>query len=136
MCHKFKISFRADSVPIAVRRCPSSNSRVGNELSSSLGSLQVRRPVSCNASSESLPSSLPRIVEEKFFKCPAGISCEEKVRESSLTKHINLKHGIPSISFGTSSAEIALPPKTPIDNASLILVEDSKQFWLRLIVDP
>lgn len=95
----------------------------------------MKRPVSCNVSSESLSGlSLPRIVEEKYYQCPGGNLCQETVRESLLIQHINKIHNMPLISFGTSSAEITLPPKKPVENASLILLEDKMSFWLRLIV--
>lgn len=120
---------------MAILRCPSMIQTLGSELSTSCGNLATRRPVSCNASSESLPTFLPSSMNsETKFCCPAGNDCyEEKLTNASLTHHINKVHQIPTISFGCSSAEISLPPRAPIENASLILLLDGKQFWLKVV---
>lgn len=129
--------FSPDASQMAVIRCPSMN-RLGSELSNSCGSLiGTRRPRSCNGSSESLPCFLPTIVdEENHYCCPAGEECtERKLKESLLVKHINEQHKLPTISFGTSSAEISLPPRAPIENASLIMLLDGVQFWVKCVTD-
>lgn len=54
----------------------------------------------------------------------------------AITQHISRIHKVPIISFNTSSAEISLPPRAPVDNACLILTLDNYQFWLKLIVHP
>lgn len=123
--------------PIAVVRCPSMNKLLGSELSTSCGSLGTRRPRSCNASTESLPTFLPSTLSiEALYCCPSGDQCfEEKLNKTSLIQHINEVHQLPVISFGSSSAEIPLPPRAPLENASLILLLDEKQFWVKVAAD-
>ena len=133
----FCLTFRPDITPMAVIRCPSMNRNLGSELSTSCGSLlNTRRPRSCNVSSESLPSFLPSSAlnqVQQYFLCPAGGNCfEERITGASLTQHINEVHQHPTISFGTSSADISLPPRAPIENASLILLLDETQFWVKI----
>lgn len=131
------ISFSCFSpeTPMAIIRCPSMNRNLGFDLSTSCGSLGTRRPRSCNASSESLPVFLTSSLSvEGRFHCPAGVECfEEKLSNATLIHHIHTEHQIPTISFGSSSAEIALPPRAPIVNASLILLLDGKQFWIKVV---
>lgn len=120
---------------MSIVRCPSMNRNLGSELSTSCGSLlSTRRPRSCNASSESLPIFLPRV--DTFYCCPAGDECfEEKLTSSTLIQHINEAHQLPVVSFGSASVEISLPPRAPIENASLILLLDGKQFWVKVVAD-
>lgn len=124
---------------MSIIRCPSLNRNLGAELSTSCGSLiGIRRPLSCNASTESLPNLVPPkgTEVESFYCCPSGDDCfDAKLTSSSLIQHINEIHHRPTISFGTSSAEISLPPRSPIENASLILVVDGKQFWIKVVAD-
>ncbi|CAO1433297.1 unnamed protein product [Diamesa serratosioi] len=129
--------FRPDASQMAVIRCPSMN-RLGSELSNSCGSLiGLRRPKSCNGSSESLPCFPPTIIiEENVYCCPGGEECTEReLKESLLVKHINEQHKLPTITFGSSSAEISLPPRAPIENASLIMLLDGIQFWVKCVAD-
>ena len=110
------------------------NRMLGSELSTSCGSLlSSRRP----RSYESLPLFLPSTLNvETYFCCPAGDDCyEEKLTNATLIHHINEVHRIPTISFGCSSAEISLPPRAPIENASLILLLDGKQFWVKVVTE-
>lgn len=123
---------------MAVIRCPSMNQHLGSELSTSCGNLlATRRPKSCNASSESLPtfpSSLMSV--EALYCCPCGDECfEQKLSSSALIRHVNEIHQLPAISFGCSSVELSLPPRAPIENASLILLLDEKQFWVKVVAD-
>lgn len=46
--------------------------------------------------------------------------------------HIINTHNIPIIDFGTSSATITLPPKKPVENSCLILVEQGICFYTKL----
>jgi hypothetical protein len=76
------------------------------------------------------------VKDEIFYCCPAGDACfEEKLTNSTLIPHINEAHQLPVVSFGSSSAEISLPPRAPIQNASLILWLDGKQFWVKVVAD-
>lgn len=43
-------------------------------------------------------------------------------------------HQKPIITFGTSFAEICLPPKPPVDSSCMVLLLDQKAFWLKLDV--
>lgn len=120
---------------MAVIRCPSMNRMLGAELSASYGSLLgTRRPRSCDVSSESLPIFLPSTLSaETHYCCPAGDDCfEEKLTNATLIQHIHEVHQLPTVSFGCSSAEISLPPRAPILDASLILLLDGKQFWVKV----
>lgn len=114
--------------------------KLGSDLSNSCGSLlggSRRNPRSCNGSSESLPILLPSRSnnDECLYFCPAGVDCvSDKLKADQLIHHVNSVHRQPSIFFGYSSAEISLPPKSPIDNASLILELDGKQFWVKVNV--
>jgi hypothetical protein len=123
--------------PMAVVRCPSMNKLLGSELSTSCGSLGTRRPRSCHASTESLPTFFPSTLKaETFYCCPSGDDCfEEKLTNAKLIQHINEIHQLPVISFGSSSAEVPLPPRAPLENASLILLLDEKQFWVKVAAD-
>ncbi|CRK88694.1 CLUMA_CG002400, isoform A [Clunio marinus] len=122
----------------AIKRCPSMNRYLGSELSTSCGSLlSSRRPRSCHVSTESLPTYLQRTSNEEthFYSCPSGHECfHEKLASAILIQHINEVHQHPVISFGSSSVEISLPPRAPIENASLILLLDEKQFWVKVVV--
>ena len=122
---------------MAVIRCPSMNRLLGSELSTSFSSLDTRRPRSCNGSTESLPTFLPSsLSKETFYCCPSGNDCfETKLTNAALSQHINEVHRVPVISFGTSSAEISLPPRAPLENASLILLLEEKQFWVKVAAD-
>lgn len=110
--------------------------KLGSELSNSCGSLlgSRRHPRSCHASSESLPIIPPHPnVDESLYFCPAGEECmNEKLKGEQLVHHVNSTHRLPTIFFGCSSAEISLPPKTPVDQASLIFELDGKQFWVKV----
>lgn len=120
---------------MTINRCPSVSRNMNSSLSTSCGNLLgTRRPLSCNGSSESLPSFLPsERREEKYFCCPAGNECYNvKLASTALIQHINEVHQLPAITFGCSSAEIFLPPRAPIENASLILLLDGKQFWVKV----
>jgi hypothetical protein len=114
---------------LTIKQCPSVNT-TKKDFHSSLGSLSRRRQIS----NENLPS-MRLIAEEKKFFCPAGNGCKEQIEGVAITQHINSKHKVAAIYFGSSSAEISLPAQTPIKNASLILVKNNKQFWLKLLVD-
>lgn len=111
--------------------------KLGAELSNSCGSLlgARRHPRSCNGSTESLPI-LPTAsgnVDDAFYLCPAGSECtSDKLKAHQLVHHVNTVHRLPTIIFGCSSAEISLPPRLPIENASLILEMDGKQFWVKV----
>lgn len=132
----FDSNFSPDTTQMAVIRCPSMTRTLGSELSTSCGSLSLstRRPRSCNASSESLPICLPSALKvENFFCCPAGENCfDEKLTSAGLSAHIQEVHQLATISFGCASAELSLPPRAPIENASLILLLDGKQFWVKI----
>ncbi|KAL1376898.1 hypothetical protein pipiens_004281 [Culex pipiens pipiens] len=149
---------------VSVPRCTSAN-RLAPELTTSCNSLSAvtsttpRRPtssLSCNVSAESL-SSIPEngglqlvvpssvngqkqriagIESECSLCCPCGEYCNDKIGASELDRHVTERHRTPIISFGTASAEISLPPRTPVDNACLVLVLDGRKFWLKLISDP
>jgi hypothetical protein len=110
--------------------------KLGSELSNSCGSLlggSRRHPRSCNGSTESLPILPPSSVDDAFYFCPAGVECaSDKLRATQLIHHVNTVHRLPTIIFGCSSAEISLPPRLPIENASLILEIDGKQFWVKV----
>lgn len=111
------------------------NRNLGSDLSTSCGSLGTRRPRSCNTSAESLPALLQGTRGDEInYCCPSGDECfEEKLTHATLIKHINEVHQLPAISFGCPSAEISLPPRAPIKNASLILQLDGKQFWVKVV---
>jgi hypothetical protein len=117
--------------------------KLGSELSNSCGSLvgTRRRPRSCNGSCESLPILLSHnggsvAVDESFYLCPTGEDCLcDKLKPEHLIQHVNAVHRLPTIFFGSSSAEISLPPKVPIENASLILEVDRKSFWIKVTVN-
>lgn len=51
-----------------------------------------------------------------------------------MRRHINSTHNIPIIDFGSSSATISMPPKTPVENSCLILLEDDICFYTKLDV--
>ncbi|XP_055588392.1 uncharacterized protein LOC129740674 [Uranotaenia lowii] len=149
--------FRRTENTVSVPRCTSAN-RLAPELMASCNSLTTRRPtssLSCNVSAESLGSIPengiqlvvppvptgnsenghgPSTVSE--LCCPCGDYCDDKLKASALERHVSERHGTPIITFGTSSAEISLPPRTPVDNACLVLILDGRKFWLKLISDP
>ncbi|KFB42626.1 AGAP002322-PA-like protein [Anopheles sinensis] len=137
--------FKRDN-SVSVLRCPSAN-RLAPELSASYNSLTVRRPtssMSCNVSVESLGSipengiQLTVPVLHPFpatFHCPCGEYCSDLISAPELQQHVTVHHRTPVISFGTASAEISLPPRTPVDNACLLLLLDGHKFWLKLISD-
>lgn len=111
--------------------------KLGAELSNSCGSLlggARRHPRSCNGSTESLPIlSSSGNVDDAFYLCPAGVECtSDKLKAHQLVHHVNTVHRLPTIIFGCLSAEISLPPRLPIENASLILELDGKQFWVKV----
>jgi hypothetical protein len=126
---------------MAVIRCPSMTQNLGSELSNSCGSLLgTRRPRSCNGSAESLPNFFTHNNcsqhDGATFFCPAGEHClQAKLKASDLIQHVNAIHHMPTIFFGTSSAEISLPPRLPTENASLILQLDGKQFWVKVVAN-
>uniref|UniRef100_A0A182NGB3 PDZ domain-containing protein n=1 Tax=Anopheles dirus TaxID=7168 RepID=A0A182NGB3_9DIPT len=134
--------FKRDN-SVSVLRCPSAN-RLAPELSASYNSLTVRRPtssMSCNVSVESL-SSIPENgiqitvpLRPPSYHCPCGEYCSDLIAASELQEHVTVHHRTPVISFGTASAEISLPPRTPVDNACLLLLLDGHKFWLKLISD-
>ncbi|XP_053698322.1 uncharacterized protein LOC128745309 [Sabethes cyaneus] len=140
--------FRRDNT-VSIPRCTSSN-RLAPELAASCNSLTTRRPtssLSCNVSAESLgsipengiqitvpPSATPARVASLF--CPCGDYCNDKINASELEQHVTEHHCTPIISFGTASAEISFPPRTPVDNACLVLILDGHKFWLKLISSP
>lgn len=111
--------------------------KLGAELSNSCGSLLGggrRHPRSYNGSTESLPI-LSSPDDDAFYSCPAGVECQcEKLKAHQLVHHVNVVHHLPTVFFGCSSAEISLPPRLPIENASLILELDGKQFWVKVNV--
>lgn len=123
---------------------PMMTQKLGSELSNSCGSLMGsrRRPRSCNGSCESLPVLISQngsgvaVADESFYFCPTGMNCvNDKLKVEQLIQHVNSVHRLPTIFFGCSSAEISLPPKVPIENASLILEMDEKSFWVKVTVD-
>lgn len=134
---------------ISIRRCPS-GSTLGCHTDEDLvrGSYQptlnggnflgTKRPKSCNVSAERINNfqdiqiHVPAKISETEFLCPADISCDASIKASALISHILTTHKIPIISFGTSSAEISLPPRSPVENACLVLALEQHQFWLRL----
>ncbi|ETN64835.1 hypothetical protein AND_003412 [Anopheles darlingi] len=138
--------FKRDN-SVSVLRCPSAN-RLAPELSASYNSLSIRRPtssMSCNASVESLgsipehgihltvPSRLPSSTVSATYHCPCGEYCNDLIAAAELQEHVTGHHRTPIISFGSASAEISLPPRTPVDNACLLLVLDGHKFWLKLV---
>uniref|UniRef100_A0A182PUE3 PDZ domain-containing protein n=1 Tax=Anopheles epiroticus TaxID=199890 RepID=A0A182PUE3_9DIPT len=137
--------FKRDN-SVSVLRCPSAN-RLAPELSGSYNSLSIRRPtssMSCNVSVESL-SSIPengiqltvpvRPTAQPTYHCPCGEYCADLIAAPELQEHVTVHHRTPVISFGTASAEISLPPRTPVDNACLLLLLDGHKFWLKLVSD-
>ncbi|XP_037028688.1 uncharacterized protein LOC119068928 [Bradysia coprophila] len=121
---------------------PTSRSTSPQRLTPEIGSqthFGTRRPLSHNASIESLPGAADDLLQlivpenrEKKYQCPCGVVCEEKMTRKSMRHHIINTHHIPIIDFGTPSATIALPPRTPMENACLILVEDEICFYTKL----
>ncbi len=121
---------------------PTSRSTSPQRLTPEIGSqthFGTRRPLSHNASVESLPGATDDLLQlivpqnrEKNYQCPCGDTCEEKIKSKSMRRHIINAHNIPIIDFGTSSATISLPPKTPVENSCLILVEDDISFYTKL----
>ncbi|XP_058812670.1 uncharacterized protein LOC131677100 isoform X1 [Topomyia yanbarensis] len=140
--------FRRDNT-VSVPRCTSSN-RLAPELAASCNSLSTRRQtssLSCNVSAESLgsiPENGVQIVvpgansrqQGVTYCCPCGEYCSDKINVSELEQHVTEHHRTPIISFGTASAEISLPPRTPVDNACLVLILHGHKFWLKLISSP
>nr|XP_029722762.1 uncharacterized protein LOC109397270 [Aedes albopictus] len=134
--------FKRDNT-ISVPRCTSAN-RLAPELTGSCNSLNTRRAtssLSCNVSAESL-SSIPENgiqitvpTQQTTYCCPCGEYCNDKINASAVDHHVTDHHRTPIISFGTASAEISLPPRTPVDNACLVLILDGHKFWLKLISD-
>lgn len=110
--------------------------KLGSDLSNSCGSLlgSRRHPRSCNASSESLPIFPSHAnADESLYLCPAGEECShEKLKGERLVHHVNSVHRLPTIFFGCSRAEISLPPRMPVEKASLIFELDGKQFWVKV----
>ncbi|XP_053659262.1 uncharacterized protein LOC128708313 [Anopheles marshallii] len=136
--------FKRDN-SVSVLRCPSAN-RLAPELSGSYNSLTIRRPtssMSCNVSVESLSSipengihlTVPVRPAQMSYHCPCGEYCSDLIAAPELQEHVTVHHRTPVISFGTASAEISLPPRTPVDNACLLLLLDGHKFWLKLISD-
>ncbi|XP_049279755.1 uncharacterized protein LOC125762062 [Anopheles funestus] len=136
--------FKRDN-SVSVLRCPSAN-RLAPELSASYNSLTIRRPtssMSCNVSVESLSSipengiqlTVPMRPSQVSYHCPCGEYCSDLIAAPELQEHVTVHHRTPVISFGTASAEISLPPRTPVDNACLLLLLDGHKFWLKLISD-
>lgn len=121
---------------------PTSRSTSPQRLTPEIGSqthFGTRRPLSHNASIESLPGATDDLLQlivpqnrEKNYQCPCGDTCEEKIKSKSMRRHIINDHNIPIIDFGTSSATISMPPKTPVQNSCLILVEDDICFYTKL----
>lgn len=121
---------------------PTSRSTSPQRLTPEIGSqthFGTRRPLSHNASIESLPGAADDLLQlivpensEKSYQCPCGDTCEEKIKSKSMRRHIINTHHIPIIDFGTSSATISMPPKTPVENSCLILVEDDICFYTKL----
>lgn len=70
--------------------------------------------------------------EAKQYYCPYGVQCNEKLSASVLVTHVSQTHRTAVISFGEAFANIALPPRPPIDNASIVLQLDDVQFWINL----
>lgn len=114
--------YRPD-IPISVTRCPSQ------------GSFPNKRPSSCNVSTENLSLIIPVPVMKSFY-CPCGENCEKKLKSNELNRHISEVHKMVVISFGFCSAEISIPPRTPVENACLVLNLENLNFWLRLETRP
>lgn len=112
-----------------------------NDLPSPQQITYQRRPRSCNVSTERLTQnhdddfqiSIPVRVEHVTYHCPYGQNCKIKLNPLQIQKHVSESHKVPVINFGTALAEITLPPKSPVENASLQLHEGTYTFWLRLI---
>lgn len=118
------------------------------------GGLQLVVPSSVNGQKQRIVG----MESECSLCCPCGEYCNDKIggkeddldfatppsklsapclfTASELDRHVTERHRTPIISFGTASAEISLPPRTPVDNACLVLVLDGRKFWLKLISDP
>ncbi|XP_059621152.1 uncharacterized protein LOC132264841 [Phlebotomus argentipes] len=106
---------------VSVIRCP-------GKLPPTLG---TRRPPSCHTSTESvIEIVVPKL--DNSYRCPCGEECSASLAGAEIRHHVLEGHGVPILTFGTTSAEISLPPKTPIENACLILQLEQKTFWLRL----
>ncbi len=135
----FLFNFSPESTQMAITQM---TQKKGLDLSNSCGSLLLngtrRHPRSCSGSTESLPIFQPsgyRDRDDAFYFCPSGIECEnDKLKCHQLVQHVNTAHQTPTIIFGSSSAEISLPPRLPIENASLVLEMDGKQFWVKVNV--
>lgn len=121
---------------------PTSRSTSPHRLTPEIGSqthFGTRRPLSHNASIESLPGAADDLLQlivpqnrERNYQCPCGDACEEKIKSKSLRRHIISAHNIPIIDFGGSSATISIPPKIPVEKSCLILVEDDICFFTKL----
>lgn len=121
---------------------PTSRSTSPQRLTPEIGAqthFGTRRPLSHNASIESLPGAADDLLQlivpqnrEKSYQCPCGSTCEEKIKSKSMRRHIINAHNMPIIDFGSSSATISMPPKTPVENSLLILVEDDISFYTKL----
>lgn len=121
---------------------PTSRSTSPQRLTPEIGSqthFGTRRPLSHNASIESLPGVADDLLQlivpqnrEKSYQCPCGNTCEEEIKSKSMRRHIINAHNMPIIDFGSSSATISMPPKTPVENSCLILVEDDICFYTKL----
>ncbi|XP_055677810.1 uncharacterized protein LOC129786669 isoform X1 [Lutzomyia longipalpis] len=93
--------------------------------------LGTRRPPSCHTSTESvIEIVVPKL--ENSFRCPSAVECTASLTSAELRHHVLEVHGVPLLAFGTASAEISLPPRTPVENACLLLQLEQKIFWLRL----
>lgn len=122
--------------------CQSTGSN--NELTSPQPITYQKRPRSCNVSSEHLHHYnddifqivVPARTESITYQCPYGENCAEKLKATTIHQHVTRYHKVPIITFGTSTAEITLPPKLPVEYASLLLHKGQHSFWLRLICNP
>ncbi|GAB0098996.1 uncharacterized protein DMENIID0001_148130 [Sergentomyia squamirostris] len=115
------------SEAVSVIRCPSAV--ISGKLPPTLS---TRRPPSCHTSTESvIEIVVPKFVDN-MYKCPCGENCDSTFSSAELRRHILDGHGVPILTFGTASAEISLPPRTPVENACLLLQLEEKIFWLRL----
>ena len=104
--------------------------------------LGTRRPKSQNVSVESLTTfiseeglclDVPTIADNQYY-CPCGSDCNHKLNAANIQRHIKTMHNTPIIAFGQSSAQLAMPPKIPVENACLILNKNNLKFWTKLIV--
>ncbi|XP_055848886.1 uncharacterized protein LOC129913923 isoform X2 [Episyrphus balteatus] len=70
------------------------------------------------------------IAEQVVFFCP--FSCGKQFSGPALHQHIKVDHSAPILCYNSSSAELALPLRAPLDKAAVLLMCDGKDFWIKL----